>query len=325
MPSASSPKSKLKPAAVRPGDKIGIVAPASPIDRAAFDAGCARLRQLGYEPVFSQSIFDCDLFFAGTAERRARELEEMFERDEVRAILCARGGYGCNYLLKLLDPEKIRRRPKIFIGYSDITTLQTFLLDRAGLVTFHGPMLAKDFAVNAGVDQASWDAALSGQSGWKPQTEGVKALVRGESEGILYGGCLSLLTASLGTRDDIKTEGTILFLEDVATKPFQIDRMLMQLRLAGKFSAVRGIIFGEMLDCVQPGGQDYTLEQVVQRALGNLKIPIAFGLRSGHVSRANVTLPLGVKAKLSVTDRVELTLLESATVPAAHAKARPAR
>ena len=325
MPGHSSSKTKLKPSALRPGDKVGIVAPASPVERAAFDAGCARLRQLGYEPVFSPSIFDCDLFFAGSAERRAREVEEMFERDDVKAILCARGGYGCNYLLDKLNPEKIRKHPKIFIGYSDITTVHIWLLDQIGLVTFHGPMLAKDFAADSGIDQPSWEAALSGASNWNPDSRSAKTLVAGEAEGTLCGGCLSLLAASLGTSNEIKTEGTILFLEDINTKPFQIDRMLMQLRLAGKFKGVRGIIFGEMLDCIQPGKQNYTLEEVVKRALGDLGIPVAFGLRSGHVAHANVTLPLGVMAKLRAADMVELTILESATAPVAQAKARRAR
>lgn len=321
----TSSKAKLKPAALRPGDKVGIVAPASPVERVAFEAGCAHLRRLGHEAVFSPSIFDCDLFFAGSAERRARELEEMFERDDVKAILCARGGYGCNYLLGKLNPDRIRKHPKIFVGYSDLTTLHTWLLDQVGLVVFHGPMLAKDFADDSGVDQMSWDAAISGASGWKPDTRATKTLMAGEAEGILYGGCLSLLAASLGTPYEIKTEGTILFLEDVNTKPFQIDRMLMQLRFAGKFKGVRGIVFGEMLDCIQPGNQNYTLEEVVKRALGDFRIPVAFGLRSGHVSSANITLPLGVKSKLTAGDRVELTILESATAPAAQAKTRHAR
>ena len=325
MPANLSSKAKLKPLALRPGDKIGIVAPASPVERTAFDGGCSRLRQLGYEPVFSPSIFDCDLFFAGSAERRAREVGEMFERDDVKAILCARGGYGCNYLLDKLSLEKIRKHPKIFIGYSDITTLHTWLLDQIGLVTFHGPMLAKDFAADSGIDQPSWDAALSGASNWNPDSRSAKTLVAGEAEGTLYGGCLSLLAASLGTPHEIKTESTILFLEDVNAKPFQIDRMLMQLRLAGRFKGVRGIIFGEMLECIQPGKQNYTLEEVVKRALGDLRIPVAFGLRSGHVSSANITLPLGVKAKLTAADKVELTFLESATAPAAQAKARRTR
>src|SRR5690349_4955409 len=126
--------SRIKPPVLRKGDKIGIVAPASYFNREEFEAGCEALRKLGYEPVYSESIFDCDLYFAGTAARRARELETMFERDDVKAILCARGGYGANYLLPLLDIQRIAAHPKIFIGYSDITSLLTYVCDAAGLV-----------------------------------------------------------------------------------------------------------------------------------------------------------------------------------------------
>jgi muramoyltetrapeptide carboxypeptidase len=142
----------------------------------------------------------------------------------------------------------------------------------------------------------------------------MQSLVQGSAEGVLYGGCLSMLTASLGIPYEIHTEGTILFIEDIATKPYQIDRMLMQLKLASKLAGVRGIIFGEMLDCVQPGNQSYTLQEVIMRIVGDLGIPVAYGLRSGHVSRSNITLPIGVRAKLEVTDsNVVLTIAESPT------------
>jgi muramoyltetrapeptide carboxypeptidase len=166
------------------------------------------------------------------------------------------------------------------------------------------------------VDLASWKAALGGSSGWEVGVDGVKALMEGSAEGILYGGCLSMLVASLGTPYEIQTAGTILFVEDVATRPYQIDRMLMQLKLAGKLKGVRGIVFGEMLDCVQNQKQSYTLEEVVLRVVGDLRVPIAYGLRSGHVSRGNVTLPIGVRATLSVKGgEVSLRVLEPATTP----------
>jgi muramoyltetrapeptide carboxypeptidase len=243
----------------------------------------------------------------------------MFVRDDILAIVCARGGYGSNYLLpipdsKTLDLKKIAAHPKIFVGYSDLTSLLTTFADVANFVTFHGPMVAKDFALADGVDLASWQNALSGSANWEiAEGSGAKPLVTGDGEGILYGGCLSILVAALGTPYDIHTEGTILFMEDIAAKPFQIDRMLMQLKLAGKLKDVRGIVFGEMLDCRQSPTQDYTLEQVVLRVVGDLGIPVAFGLRSGHVSRANITLPFGVRARLEVGDRVSLKILESAT------------
>jgi len=191
--------------------------------------------------------------------------------------------------------------------------LLTWFADSTGLVTFHGPMVAKDFAVSGGVDPSSWEAALSACSEWSI-TSSAEALVKGTAEGILYGGCLSMLVASLGTPYEIQTSGIILFIEDVYAKPFQIDRMLMHLKLAGKLSEVKGIIFGEMLDCFQNSSQGYTLQEVILRVVGDLGIPIAFGLRSGHVSSGNITLPIGVPARLTVGTEVNLQILESATV-----------
>jgi len=305
---------RVKPPALRPGDTIGIVAPASNIKRDDLNAGCTALQRAGYRPLYLDSILERDLYFAGSVQRRACELEEMFVRDDVRAVLCARGGYGANYLLKHLDLDKVKSHPKIFVGYSDITTLLTYFTDSCGLVTFHGPMAAKDWAHEDGVDLASWQGALSSTMPWDVALgAGVSGLSDGQAEGILYGGCLSILVASLGTPYEINSAGTILFLEDVAAKPFQIDRMLMQLKLAGKLGEVRGIIFGEMLDCVQTANQGYKLEEVVTRIVGDLKVPVAFGVRSGHVTSRNITLPFGVRARLTVDDaRVSLKVLESA-------------
>src|SRR6202167_2892011 len=310
-----SRNSRIQPRALRPGDKVGIVAPASNVKREMLEAGCDGLRRAGYEPFYLESILERDLYFAGSVERRVRELEEMFVRDDIRAIVCARGGYGSDYLLPALDWKKIAAHPKIFVGYSDLTSLLTRFGDAANFINFHGPMVAKDFALGDGVDMASWQSALGGAAGWEiAGGSGAKPLVTGAADGILYGGCLSILVAALGTPYDIETAGTIFFLEDVAAKPFQIDRMLMQLRLAGKLDRVRGVIFGEMLDCRQSPTQEYTLEEVVLRVVGDLGIPVAFGLRSGHVSRANITLPFGVQARLEVGRDVSLTILESATI-----------
>jgi muramoyltetrapeptide carboxypeptidase len=311
---SSANNSRTKPRALHKRDKIGIVAPASNLKRELLEAGCDGLRQAGYEPFYFDSILERDLYFAGSVERRVRELEDMFTRDDIRAIVCARGGYGSNYLLPALDLKKIAAHPKIFVGYSDLTSLLTNFSDSLNIVTFHGPMVAKDLAIVDGFDLESWQNALSGAENWEiGKSSGARPLVAGEAEGVLYGGCLSILVAALGTPYDIQTDETILFMEDIAAKPFQIDRMLMQLKLAGKLKGVRGIIFGEMLDCQQSTAQDYTPEEVVLRVVGDLGIPVAYGLRSGHVSRANITLPIGVKARLEVGKEVNLKILESAT------------
>lgn len=323
LPTPTLPR--IKPPALQPGDTIGIIAPASNIKRDMLLSGCEGLRRLGYKPFYFDSILDQELYFAGSVERRLRELEEMFERPEVRAIICARGGYGTNYLLEKIDLNKIKSHPKIFMGASDVTTLLTYFTDAIGLVTFHGPMVTKSFSDPNGVDLYSWRSATAGASHWNfdlgPQS-GVAALAEGAAQGILYGGCLSLLVASLGTPYEIRTDGCILFMEDVAEKPYQIDRMLMHLELAGKFDNIRGIIFGEMLDCVQHANQGYTLQDVIKRIVGPLGVPVIYGLRSGHVSRENLTLPIGVQAELQVSgSRASFRILEPATIamPTSHA------
>lgn len=304
----------IKPPALRPGDKIGIIAPASNIQRELLDAGAAGLRRDGYEPIYLPGILERDLYFAGSVERRLRELQEMLERDDITALICARGGYGANYLLERLDFDIFRQHPKTIVGYSDNTSLLTAIHDRTGLVTFHGPMVSKDFAVQDGVELSSWQNAVGGAASWNIPTDGVQALKEGRAQGTLYGGCLSMLAASLGTPFEILPEETILFMEDIAAKPYQIDRMLMQLRLAGKLDRVKGFIFGEMMDCVQSGSQDYTLQQVIMRVLDSCNVPIIYGLRSGHVSRTNITLPIGVQAEL-IAERsgVALRITEPAT------------
>ena len=303
----------IRPPVLRLGDKIGLAAPASSFNREAFLAGCEQIRKMGYVPVYSESIFERELYFAGSAQRRAREFNELWERNDIAAIICVRGGYGSNYLLEQLDFDLLASRPKILVGCSDITTLLTAIHDRTGLVTFHGPMVAKDIAALA-LDFASWNISLQGASEWRVPAEGVEVLRSGRARGKLYGGCLSMLVSSLGTPYEIETDNTILLIEDIAEKPFRIDRMQMQLHLAGKLEKVRGFVFGEMLDCLPPKGETYTLQQVIMRVLEGYKGPVVFGLKSGHVSSGNITLPIGVQAELRAGDTgVELKILEAAT------------
>lgn len=303
----------IKPAALRPGDKVGILAPASSFSREGFEAGCNRLRAMGYEPVYSPDIFNRDLYFAGSADRRLRELEDLLVREDVAALICVRGGYGSNYLLDKLNFGLFLKYPKVILGCSDVTSLLTAVTDRTGLVNFHGPMLAKDIAENT-FDSLSWSNCFQSANSWNVPSGGAEVLRAGTAQGRLYGGCLSMLAASLGTPFEIHTEGSLLFMEDIAEKPFRVDRMLMQLHLAGKLRGVRGFVFGEMLDCLPPTGETYTLQQVVKRVLEPYHVPIVFGIKSGHVSGGNITLPMGVKAELTAGSQgVALKILEAAT------------
>ncbi|HET9284729.1 MAG TPA: LD-carboxypeptidase [Candidatus Angelobacter sp.] len=303
----------IRSRALRQGDKIGLIAPASSFNRDRFKAGCERLRQMGYEPVYSPDIFDRNIYFAGSAERRIWEFQEFWRRDDIAALICVRGGYGSNYVLERLDLDRLAAQPKALIGCSDITSMLTAIHDRTGLITFHGPMVAKDLA-NGTFDPASWNHALGGSAAWNVPVDGVEVLQTGGAQGTLYGGCLSILLATLGTPFEIETKDTIFFIEDIAEKPYRIDRMLMQLSLAGKLDKVRGFIFGEMLDCEPPKGETYTLQQVIMRVLAPYNVPIVYGLKSGHVSSGNITLPIGVQAELvAENSEVQLRILEPAS------------
>src|SRR5689334_5062160 len=195
-----SPTSILNAEPLLPGDTIAVIAPASQIKREPLLAGVQQLQTLGYQVLYSEEILSEDLYFAGDVERRVRELHRAFANPKVKAVFCARGGYGTNYLLPHVDLDLVRNNPKILLGYSDVTTLLTYLNDRLGLVTFHGPMVTKDFAVSGGFDRISLEAAVTGKRNWSiTQNSGLQALRQGTAAGKLYGGCLSMLVASLGT------------------------------------------------------------------------------------------------------------------------------
>lgn len=301
---------------------VNVIAPASYAMDARLQRGIEALYGYGFVPRLGENARKRGpQFFAGTHEERLADLHAAFVDEETQAILSVRGGYGSNYLLNGLDLKLIAQNPKPFFCYSDLTGVQLHLLDRLGLPAFHGPMVAADFAVDDGVHEASLRAALKGEPYSVGEAEGLRTLKSGNAEGVLYGGCLSILVAMLGTKFEPETEGKLLFLEDVGAKPYQIDRMLWQLRAAGKFEGVRGIVFGEMLGCVAAGeslervgsGIGGQLEEVILRFFDGFDRPIAMGLRSGHVTRENVTLTLGVRARLKTEETcTRLELLEGA-------------
>ncbi len=304
----------MKPVALPPNPTVAVVAPASSAQQGRLDAGAAALARRGWRLRFGAHAQGRGApYFSATADERLGDLHAAFADPAMDAILCTRGGYGVNYLLPGLDLALIRAHPKPLLGYSDISALQTWLLDQTGLIGFHAPMLAADFHLADGIDEPSLAAILRGQTHRYGPPEGLRPLRPGTAEGTLYGGCLTLLTAALGTPYAPQTEGKLLFLEDVGVKPYQVDRMLRQLVLAGKLGGVTGIVFGEMLDCRSPGAPPDLLERAIEHALGGFAGPVAIGLRSGHVSRANVTVPLGVRARLQAgAAEVTLDLLEAA-------------
>jgi muramoyltetrapeptide carboxypeptidase len=296
--------------------RLAVVAPASNADPEKVLRGVERLRALGHTvTLMPHALTQAWPYFAATPEQRVQDLHAAFADPEVDAVICIRGGYGSNYLLEAIDLELLRSNQKPFIGYSDHTAIATWMLDQAGVPVLHGPMVAADFSRGDGVDLLSFAAALGGEAYRLGSDSGLRALQPGVARGVLFGGCLSLLTASLGTRFAAQTEGKLLFVEDLAEKPYQIDRMLRHLQLAGKLEGVTGIVFGEMLDCHSPGAPADLLERVILTVLEWFPGPIAYGLRSGHVSRSNVTLPFGVEAELVVSaETAELRIERSARV-----------
>jgi muramoyltetrapeptide carboxypeptidase len=309
----------IKPPAVPPGSAIAIVAPASSAQPERIERGLAALQVLGFTPKPSpNALLREPLYFAGTAAQRLADLHAAFADPEASAVMALRGGYGSNYLLSGLDLATIAAHPKPFFAYSDLTGIQLRLLDQLGLPAFHGPMLAADFCLPDGIHLDSFRAALSGEPYSVGAAEGLRVLkpaTQKNVQGTLYGGCLSILISLLGTPWEPATENKLLFLEDTCVKPYQVDRMLWQLRAAGKLAGVCGIIFGEMVDCVSAGSAPDLLDRAILSALDGLDIPIAIGLRSGHVSHRNVTLTFGVAAELVTDGEPRLRLLEPAVTP----------
>jgi muramoyltetrapeptide carboxypeptidase len=309
----SSTKPLIKLPAISKNAGVSVISPASFANDQRVERGVEQLRALGFEPRLGLCTQTRGpLYFAGTPEQRLDDLHAAFADTGSNIIASVRGGYGSNYLLDGLDKEIIRNHPKPLFGYSDLTGVQLHLLDKLGLPAFHGPMVAADFALENGVHLPSFRAALAGEAYSVGDAEGLRALKRGTARGTLYGGCLSILVALLGTPWEPATEGKLLFIEDLAVKPYQVDRMLWQLRAAGKLNGVRGIIFGEMMDCVSPGAPADLLEQVILHTFRDVDFPVAIGLRSGHVSRENVTLTFGVEAELTVDANAQLNILEAA-------------
>ncbi len=305
----------LKPRALKKGSTVAVFAPASPVEQDALLQGVTYLNSMGFRTKISDLIFSRYHYFAGSHEERATELNRLFADPDVDAIFCARGGYGCVHLLPYLDSAIIRSNPKIFLGYSDVTVLLQYLESQTEMVCFHGPMVAREFGSgSAAFNEGNFFDCVARRSGELRITAAeLESLRSGTAKGRLTGGCLSLIASMLGTSYEIDTSEKILFLEDVNTRPYQIDRMLMQLKLAGKFSQIRGLVFGKMLNCNQNSDSEYRLQEIINDVLSDFQFPILYGLPSGHAPSNSLTLPMGVQVTLDC-DRHCLFLDEGAVV-----------
>jgi muramoyltetrapeptide carboxypeptidase len=302
-----------KPPALRGGDRIAVVAPASPFSRDEFDKGVAELRRLAFEPVYQDTVFDRSLFTSGPAELRAASFVRAWSSPDVAALIAVRGGYGSVQLLPQFDGWDPGHNPRLFIGYSDNTSLLTWLTCQRGIPAIHGPMLEGRLARGAdGYDERSFMQLVTGQGkGLELAPDALAVLAGGEVTGPLYGGTLTQLCASLGTPYAFDPpEDCILFLEDVNERPYRIDRMLMQLRLAGVLERARALVFGEMRDCDEPGGA-LKLKDVLPSMLEDFGGPVMIGFPSGHTTGPCWSLPLGVDVTVCADARPRIIVNES--------------
>ncbi|MGH8006465.1 MAG: S66 peptidase family protein [Candidatus Binatia bacterium] len=301
-----------KPPRLHSGDLIGVVSPAAAVETETLRRGCTELERLGFTVRVGSHALDRHRFLAGTDEERARELIAMFCDPAVQAIFCSRAGYGSGRLLPLLDFRAFSRTPKIFLGYSDVTLLLNAFVQEAGLVCFHGPLVGGEFA------KGFSDRSLSHLLGLLTTGMGEEHLAfptvvyQGVAEGRLIGGCLSVLVATLGTPFVLDTTNAILFIEDVGEKPYRIDRMLTQLKQAGKLDNLAGVVFGEMHGCRGDNDDPALLLEVIADIFSDYAYPVGFGVPAGHGGE-NLALPLGVRVRLD-TQRQHLTFLEPAVL-----------
>jgi muramoyltetrapeptide carboxypeptidase len=295
----------LKPRALRPGATIGIAAPGFAVDPTTLAEGIALWREAGFQVTHREDLVARDGYLAGDDARRVRELKGLIADRRVDAILCARGGYGCDRILDRLDPARFRAARKPLIGYSDITALLLWQRRRAGLTGFHGPMLDKGTKLDRDVF-AELLAQLAGATAAPLVGRGVAGR---SAEGRLVGGSLTMLAASLGTVWELDARGAILMLEDVGERPYRIDRMLQQLRGAGKLANLAGVGVGDFSSCTDAKYPTPDVEQVLQDVLRPLRVPLVLGLSFGHVL-ANRAWPFGARAKIDAR-RGEVRILEA--------------
>jgi muramoyltetrapeptide carboxypeptidase len=301
------------PVALQPGDRIAVVSPASSCARDEFDAGVSEIRRLGFEPVFDESVFARDAgYLAGTPELRAESFVRSWQDPGIRALIAARGGYGSVQVLPLLDAQAIAATPKLFIGYSDNTSLLSWLTCQCGITALHGPMLERRLSRGPdGYDESSFLALLQGGAGLTLAPDGLLVLQHGEVRGPLFGGTLTQLAASLGTPYAFDPpRGSILFIEDVNERPYRIDRMLTQLRLSGVLERASALVFGEMRACDEPDRR-VTTRDVITRLTSGFRGPVVFGFPSGHTAGPCWTLPLGVTVTLVTRPHPSLIVEES--------------
>jgi muramoyltetrapeptide carboxypeptidase len=292
----------IRPRRLRQGDTVGIVAPAWSFDPENFRRGVEELKEMGFRVKYENAIFSNYWSMAGYDKERAAQINRMFSDKEVKAIFCAKAGYGSIRTIPYLDKKIISNNPKIFVGYSDITILLYYLYKIARMVVFHGPVVSGEMRPE--MNSISRDCLLRAITQPEPmgsiECASLKILRPGRASGVLIGGNLSMVISAIGTPYDINTENKILFIEDIGEDLEVIDSYIMHLKLAGKLEKVKGIVFGRMVDCVDDSGNKYTIKDIMDDNLKDMDIPIIYGFPSGHRKPGdiNITLPVGVSVTL---------------------------
>ena len=312
----------IKPKRLKAGDTVAVIAPASGLSKESFDKAIQNLESLGLKTKIGKSARGVKGFLAATDKERLDDLHWAFSDKEIAGVWCVRGGYGAARLLPAIDYDLIRKNPKILIGYSDITSLHLAISQNTGLVTFHGPVAAselseytKNHVVNALMNpSAPYKIEVSEfNKANESNLFKTETITAGKARGRLIGGNLSLLSALAGTPYALQNlKGKILFIEDVGEQPYRIDRMLTQLRQSANLNSLAGIALGIFEDCNPRAANTQTLLDVLKDRLGDLGIPVIYGLSLGHI-RDQFTLPVGIEAELDATNAT-LTLLETGVV-----------
>jgi muramoyltetrapeptide carboxypeptidase len=304
----------LKPRALEPGSRLAVVAPASAFVREEFELGIAELRRLEFEPVYDETVFERQRYVAGSPAVRAEAIRKALRDPSIAGIIGVRGGYGSAQVLPLLDRAEIRQARKAFIGYSDLTALLTFMTTGCDLVAFHGPMLAGRLGKGEqGYDRPSFLNAVCRRAPLgEMSASGVEAVRPGEASGLLVGGTLTQLVASLGTPFAFSPPpGHVLFLDEVGERPYRIDRMVTQLRQSGLLSRAVAIVIGELPRCDEPSGEP-TARAVVADLFADFPGPVLVGFPSGHTVGPATTLPFGVAARVLAGPHPRIVIEEAA-------------
>lgn len=310
-------KSKIKPHQLQQGSTIGVVSPASrPADDQKYKKGISYLENLGYKVVESKHVLDNYGYLAGKDSDRSDDLNSMFSDSQIDAIFCSRGGYGVPRIIDAIDFDSIKNNPKIFVGYSDITSLNLAIWAKTGMITFSGPMVAVEMGkgIETFTEQNLWKMLCSTNHVGalkNPSDTQLQVVKPGKAKGVLLGGCLSLINVVLGTQFCPDFNNAILFIEDIEEEPYRVDRYLAQLKMAGIFDRISGLVIGQFVDCVpsDPEKPNLTLEQVFKDYFSSLDIPIISNFAYGHVPVKH-TMPVGLEVELD-TEKGGLILTES--------------